>query len=114
MNVSLTVYKRFQISPSEYVPFLERLSAVQYTGFTLTTVSLNRKKEFMKNGVTKYSMTELKYCAYLFPYGQRHLVVTQHILGLDTDIYTHYKDIQLVDIRLMSLTNPHVTRMSNV
>ena len=59
-------------------------------------------------------MTELKYCAYLFPYGQRHLFVTQHILGLDTDIYTHYKDIQLVDIRLMSLTNPHVTRMSNV
>jgi len=44
MNVSLTVYKRFQISPSEYVPFLERLFAVQYTGFTLTTVSLNRKK----------------------------------------------------------------------
>ena len=45
MDVSLTVYKRFQISPSEYVPFLERLFAVQYTGFTLTTVSLNRKKK---------------------------------------------------------------------
>ena len=61
-------------------------------------------------------MTELKYCAYLFPYGQRHLFVTQHILGLDTDIYTHYKDIQLsrykANVSDKSTCNTYVERLT--